>query len=336
MDLALPGHEKRGARPAGRRQRVQRRGQVSGAAGDGPHREPGLGPLHRLARGKPGQHPVDGPDLRRERVAVHQQREPVVPGPRPVARAPPVGLDLQVRRVAVVPVRDQGLPGREVGGDRRERGRIGDRPQACAGCRRRCRCSSTGVPAAATWPATRVAALSWPPSYSRKIGSRLAWVASISCRRPRTGPGMTSSCGSTMRAPGGASRTAPIRPRCSTRSAPAGGRDQPLLVHVQGGLVPGDQDAVALPVGQQPGGVVVLLARPARVLAGEDQPDHVMRIRIPQLLGGVLADDVVRWRGDLRESAHPFRGITDTTERRELEPGWSRRLFPAGRKDLHI
>ena len=76
-----------------------------------------------------------------------------------------------------------------------------------------------------------------------------------------------------------------------------------------------------LPVGQQPGGVVVLLARPARVLAREDQPDH---------------DDVVRWRGDLRESAHPFRGITDSTERRELEPGWSRRLFPAGRKDLHI
>ena len=33
-------------------------------------------------------------------------------------------------------------------------------------------------------------------------------------------------------------------------------------------------------------------------------------------------------RGDLRESAHPFRGITDSTERRELEPGWSRRLFP--------
>ena len=116
----------------------------------------------------------------------------------------------------------------------------------------------------------------------------------------------------------------------------SGGRDQPLLVDVQGGLVPGDQDAVALPVGEQPGGVVVLLARPARVLAGEDQPDHVVRIGVPQLLGGVLADDVVRWGGDLRESAHPFRGITDTTERRELEPGWSRRLFPAGRKDLHI
>ena len=82
---------------------------------------------------------------------------------------------------------------------------------------------------------------------------------------------------------------------------------------------------------------MVLLAGPSRVLAGQDQPDHVVRVRVPQMLGGVLADDVVRWRGDLRESAHPFRGITDSTERHELEPGWSRRrLFPAGRKDLHI
>ena len=116
----------------------------------------------------------------------------------------------------------------------------------------------------------------------------------------------------------------------------AGHPGQPLLIHVQRGLVPGDQDALALPFTQQPGGVVVLLARPPGVLAREDQPDHVVRVRVPQLLGGVLADDVVRWRGDLRESAHPFRGITDSTERRELEPGWSRRLFPAGRKDLHI
>ena len=82
--------------------------------------------------------------------------------------------------------------------------------------------------------------------------------------------------------------------------------------------------------------MVVLLARPARVLAGQDEPDDVVRVGVAQLLGGVLADDVVRWRRDLRESAHLFRGITDSTERRELEPGWSRRLFPAGRKDLHI
>ena len=49
------------------------------------------------------------------------------------------------------------------------------------------------------------------------------------------------------------------------------------------------------------------------------------------MLGGVLADDVVRWRGDLRESAHPFRGITDTTERRELEPGSRSVLEALGR-----
>ncbi len=105
---------------------------------------------------------------------------------------------------------------------------------------------------------------------------------------------------------------------------PAGRAGQPLLVHVQGGPVPGNQDALALPVTQQAGGIVVLLARPARVLAGQDQPDHVVRVGVPQLLGGVLGDDVIRWRSDLRESAHPFRGITDSTERRELEPGWPR------------
>ena len=122
---------------------------------------------------------------------------------------------------------------------------------------------SSGVAVSATWLATGVAALSWPPSYSRKIGSRLAWVASISCLRPRTGPGMTSSCGSTTRAPGRGEPHRADQAALQHPVAPAGGRDQPLLVHVQGGLVPGDQDAVALPVGQQAGGVVVLLARPA-------------------------------------------------------------------------
>ena len=162
-------------------------------------------------------------------------------------------------------------------------------------------------------------------------------MASISSRRPRTGPGMTSSCGSTTRSAGRGQPHRADQAALQHPSAPPAAGDQPLLVHVQGGLVPGDQDALALPVGQQPGGVVVLLTGPARRRwRGQDQPDHVMRVGIPQLLGGVLADDVVRWRGDLRESAHPFRGITDSTERRELEPGWSRRLFPAGRKDLHI
>ena len=62
-----------------------------------------------------------------------------------------------------------------------------------------------------------------------------------------------------------------------------------------------------------------------------------MRVGVAQMLGAVLTDDVVRWRGDLRESGHPSLGITDTTEGREREPGWARHgWFVAGRKDLHI
>jgi hypothetical protein len=341
VDLALPGHQERGAVLAGGRQRVQGRGQPGGPAGHGPHREAGLGPLHPLGRGQPGQHPVDRPDLRRERVPVDQQRQPVVPRARALAGGPPVGLHLQVRGVAVVPVRDQGLPGREIGGDLRQRGRVGDRPQgvpdAVAGVG-----AQHGRPGRRDLPghpggAARRAVPGHPTLVEQEdrlqvgLGGLHQLPAAahrarhhILVRQHDPGPGR----GQPHRADQPALQHAVLR---------AGRPGQPLLVHVQGGLVGGDQDALAPPVTQQPGGVVILLAWPSRVLAGQDQPDHVVRVGVPQLLGGVLADDVVRWRGDLCESAHPFRGITDSTERHELEPGWSRRrLFSAGRKDLHI
>ena len=76
--------------------------------------------------------------------------------------------------------------------------------------------------ASATCVTSREAAPSAPsPSYRRKIGSRLAPAASISCRRPATGPGMTSSWGSTAPASSGVSRSAPISPRWIT-SPPRG------------------------------------------------------------------------------------------------------------------
>src|SRR6185437_4776914 len=77
VELALPRDQERAARPPGGGQRVQRGGQLAGAA-DGPHRERGLGPFHRVPRGQPGQHPVDRANLRRERGRVHQQGQAVV------------------------------------------------------------------------------------------------------------------------------------------------------------------------------------------------------------------------------------------------------------------
>ena len=205
------------------------------------------------------------------------------------------------------------------------------------------------MPAAATWPAMRVAALAGL-ALARPVPGQPALIQQED--RLQVGPGGLHQLPAAPYRAGHhvlvrqhdpvAGRGQPHRadqPALEHALVPAGPASragQPLLIYVQGGLVPGDQDSLALPVSQQAGGVVVLLARPARGLAGQDEPDDVVRVGVAQLLGGVLADDVVRWRGDLRESAHPFRGITDSTERRELEPGWSRRLFPAGRKDLHI
>ena len=93
--------------------------------------------------------------------------------------------------------------------------------------------------------------------------------------------------------------------------------DQPALEHLaarQGLLVDiqrrdgvGHQDALVLPVMQQPGRVGVgRLGRGAvtgpgvmGMLAGQDQTDNVVRIGGQQMVFGVVGNHVVRWRGDL-------------------------------------
>ncbi len=129
----------------------------------------------------------------------------------------------------------------------------------------------------------------------------------------------------------------PDQPALQHAVAVRPGPDQPLLVQVQRGLLLGDQDALGQPGIEQPGRLLVLRARLAGHRRRQDEPDHVVRVGVAQMLGAVLTDDVVRWGGDLGESGHPLLGITDTTEGREREPGWARhRWFLAGRKDLHI
>ena len=48
---------------------------------------------------------------------------------------------------------------------------------------------------------------------------------------------------------------------------------------------------------------------------------------------GFVGNHVIRWRGDLRETAHPVLRITQPAEWCQHEAGCGRR---AGRKDLHI
>ncbi len=62
-----------------------------------------------------------------------------------------------------------------------------------------------------------------------------------------------------------------------------------------------------------------------------------MRVGCPQLAFGVAGDDVVRWRGDLCQTAHPVLRVPDAAERGQCEAGSAAlRYSLAGRKDLHI
>jgi hypothetical protein len=70
---------------------------------------------------------------------------------------------------------------------------------------------------------------------------------------------------------------------------------QPLLVDVQGWLGVGLEDALVLPFPQQPGGLAVLAAGVPRILARQDEPDHVVRVSGEQLVRRVARDHVVRW-----------------------------------------
>ncbi len=283
MDLALPGHQEGRAVLARGRQRVQRRGQP---AGHGPHREPGLGPFHRLGGRQPGQHPVDRPDLRRERVPVHQQREPVVPRARAVTREPPVGLHLQVRRVAVVPVRDQGLPGREVGGDRRQRARIGHRPQGVPD-------AVAGVGAQHGSPVRRDlrghpggrAVLAALVQQEDRLQVGLGGLHQLPAAAHRAGHDVL-----VRQHDAGAGRGQAHRPDQAALQHPLpvgrrGRPGQPLLIYEKGGLVPGHQNALALPVTQQPGGVTVLLTGPVLGPGGEGSAGPRCADRHPAIAG---------------------------------------------------
>ncbi len=96
----------------------------------------------------------------------------------------------------------------------------------------------------------------------------------------------------------------------------SGGR---LLVDIERGHVVDHEDAVGQPLSQQDRRFVVLLARAVRNRAGEDQPDHVVRVSRHQLVLVITEDHVVRWRGDIGEPAHPVLRIADAVKRRQLE-----------------
>ena len=72
---------------------------------------------------------MDGSDLGRVQVEVDEEGEPEVPRAGAAARRAPRRLDAQVRRVAVVPVRDEGLAAGEVLPDRGQVAVVGDGPQ---------------------------------------------------------------------------------------------------------------------------------------------------------------------------------------------------------------
>src|SRR5262249_60530197 len=104
------------------------------------------------------------------------------------------------------------------------------------------------------------------------------------------------------------------RGRPGRRAAVPGPGRHGLLVDVQRRLGIGPQDLLLLPLAQGPGGVVVRVALVTRRVPRQDQPDDVMRVGRDQLVLYAVDDDVVRWRGDLGESADPVPGITDSAK----------------------
>src|SRR6202035_4131426 len=90
-----------------------------------------------------------------------------------------------------------------------------------------------------------------------------------------------------------------------------------LLVDVERRLGVGYQDPLGLPRLQVRGGILIRAAGLTLGVAGKDNADDVMRIGGYELVLDVGGNDVVRWRCDLGEPAHPVLGITDAPERRE-------------------
>ncbi|GAA3109132.1 hypothetical protein GCM10020254_63920 [Streptomyces goshikiensis] len=92
-----------------------------------------------------------------------------------------------------------------------------------------------------------------------------------------------------------------------------------LLVHVEGGLGVGAEDALGEPVAEGAGGLVV--ARRRGVGLGEDQADDVVRVRGFEVVDSVGAHDhVVRRGGDGREAAHTLRYIAQSGEGDQPQP----------------
>jgi hypothetical protein len=102
--------------------------------------------------------------------------------------------------------------------------------------------------------------------------------------------------------------------------------------------------------GQIIGGQIIIGGRINRGISrGKRQPDHIVLVRILQMLEGCCADNVVRWSSNLCEAADPFGRVADPAERCEHEPAGLRgdrcltvfvmRLprsgMPAMRKGLH-
>jgi hypothetical protein len=68
-----------------------------------------------------------------------------------------------------------------------------------------------------------------------------------------------------------------------------------LFVDVQGWLRVRHKDALIPPFPQQPGRLAVLSARRPRILARQDEPDHIVRVGGEQVVRGVVPYHVVRW-----------------------------------------
>src|SRR5450755_2008139 len=60
-----------------------------------------------------------------------------------------------------------------------------------------------------------------------------------------------------------------------------------------------------------------------------------MGLGLQEALHGAGADDVIRWGGDVRDAAHPVRGVANPAKGRQRESGTPRRWLLVGRKGQH-
>ncbi len=251
--------------------------------------EPRQGLLDR----QPVEHPVDGPHPQRIAGGVDQQDQAPVPGT--AGQVPVLALEAQVHLPAVVAVGDEGAAGGQVAADLGDLGRVGDRPQpvvgAVGGGRGEQRLGADG----AFDHVGRPAAAPVGEQQRFEVGPGGAHQADPVGDRPGHHVLVGEDHAGFAAADGeGADESA-----LEDLRAAVGGGDA-LLVDVEGRLGVGGQDAFALPLAQQPGGVPVAgvaVGAVAGVLglgAREDQPDHVVRVGGLQVEPSAGVDDVVR------------------------------------------